>query len=45
VSVLERGTCTTRTSVGALAGLHGPAGFWIRVHGDTIRSIDQQYQP
>ena len=20
-------------------------GFWIRVHGDTVRSLDQQYQP
>ena len=21
------------------------AGFWIRVAGDTVRSLDQQYQP
>jgi hypothetical protein len=45
VTVLDRGTCTTRTSAAALARLHSPAGFWIHVHIDTIRSIDQQFQP
>jgi hypothetical protein len=45
VTVLARGTCTTRTTVAALAKARSKAGFWIRTYGDTVRSLDQQYQP
>ena len=45
VTILTGGTCTTRTTPAKLAGSVPPAGFWIRVHGDTVRSLDQQYQP
>jgi hypothetical protein len=45
VTVLTRGTCTTRSSVAALARSATRAGFWIRVQGDTVRTFDQQYQP
>ena len=45
VTVLTRGTCTTRTTVAKLARSLPPAGFWIRVRIDTVRSIDQQYHP
>jgi hypothetical protein len=45
VSVLTRGTCTTRTTAARLAKSLPPAGFWIRVRIDTVRSLDQQYQP
>jgi hypothetical protein len=45
VTVLARGTCTTRTTAAVLARSHPQAGFWIRIHIDTVRSLDQQYQP
>ena len=45
VTVLRRGTCTTRTSVAALARSASRAGFWIRVRNDVVQSLDQQYQP
>jgi hypothetical protein len=45
VTILARGTCTTRTTPAKLARSVPPAGFWIRVRGDTVRSLDQQYQP
>ena len=45
VTILTGGTCTTRTTPAKLARSVPPAGFWIRVHGDTVRSLDQQYQP
>ncbi|HEY1367463.1 MAG TPA: hypothetical protein VGF23_10130 [Gaiellaceae bacterium] len=45
VTVLTRGTCTTRSSVAALARSPTRAGFWIRVRNDTVRTLDQQYQP
>jgi hypothetical protein len=45
VTILTRGTCTTRTTPAKLARSLPPAGFWIRVRGDTVRSLDQQYQP
>jgi hypothetical protein len=45
VTVLTRGTCTTRSSVAALARSATRAGFWIRVRNDTVRTLDQQYQP
>ena len=45
VTILTGGTCTTRTTPAKLARSEPPAGFWIRVRGDTVRSLDQQYQP
>jgi hypothetical protein len=45
VTVLARGSCTTRTTAAVLARSHPRAGFWIRVRIDTVRSLDQQYQP
>lgn len=45
VTVLTRGTCSTRTTVAELAESMPPAGFWILVRGDTVRSLDQQYHP
>jgi hypothetical protein len=45
VTVLARGTCTNRTTVAVLARSHPQAGFWIRIRIDTVRSLDQQYQP
>jgi hypothetical protein len=45
VTFLARGTCTTRTTAAVLARSHPQAGFWIRIRGDTVRSLDQQYQP
>ena len=45
VTVLAHGTCTTRTTAAALARSVPQAGFWIRVRIDTVRSLDQQYQP
>ena len=51
VTVLRRGTCTTRISVvrfaNATAQTRRP-GFWIRVagrSGDSVVSLDQQYVP
>ena len=44
-TILTRGTCTTRTTVAALARSAPAAGFWIRVRIDTVRSLDQQYRP
>jgi hypothetical protein len=45
VTVLVRGTCTTPVTVSQLARSVPPAGFWIRIRIDTVRSIDQQYRP
>jgi hypothetical protein len=45
VTVLVRGTCTTRITVAQLAKSVPPAGFWIRVRIDVVRSLDQQYRP
>jgi hypothetical protein len=57
VTILTRGTPVTAISVSELAQIvkgknprHRPlfepkAGFWIRVSIDTVRSLDQQYQP
>jgi hypothetical protein len=45
VTVLEHSTCTTRTTVARLARSIPSAAFWIRVHNDTVRSLDQQYHP
>ena len=56
VTVMTRGPKATPISVAelarALAGKPTPhrlfepqAGFWIRVAGDTVRGIDQQYTP
>jgi hypothetical protein len=55
VTVLTNGTRTTRITVAVLArvlrGAKTPrlsepeAGYWVRVAGDTVRSLDQQYQP
>jgi hypothetical protein len=44
-TVLTRGTCSTPTSIARLARSKQRAGFWIAVRGDTVRSVDQQYQP
>jgi hypothetical protein len=44
VTVLARGTCTTRTTPAALARSVPRAGFWMRFRGDTVRSLDQQYR-
>ncbi|MGB2954111.1 MAG: hypothetical protein WBB74_12080 [Gaiellaceae bacterium] len=45
VTVLTHATCSTSTTVAKLAKSVPPAGFWIRVRIDTVRSIDQQYHP
>jgi hypothetical protein len=45
VTVLTHGTCSTPTTVAKLAKPLPRAEFWIRVHGDTVRSLDQQYHP
>jgi hypothetical protein len=57
VTVVTRGARSTRISVAELAAivkgrnprkraLYGPTlGFWLRVATDTVRSLDQQYQP
>ena len=56
ITVVTLGIKATRITVSALArvlaGKPTPrrlfepgAGFWIRVAGDTVRAIDQQYQP
>ena len=45
VTVLARGTCSTRTTVAKLARSGSRAAFWIRVRDDTVRSIDQPYDP
>jgi hypothetical protein len=45
VTVLARGTCTIPTTVAKLAKSVPPAGFWIRVRIDTVRSLDEQYRP
>lgn len=45
VTVLAHGTCSTRTTVAKLARSRSQAAFWIRVRGDTVRSIDQPYHP
>jgi hypothetical protein len=57
VTVLTRGVASTRVTVAELAQIvrgtnprHRPllepkAGFWLRVESDTVRSLDQQYQP
>ncbi len=44
-TVLTHATCSTRTTVAKLAKSAPPAGFWIAVRGDTVRTIDQQYHP
>ena len=45
VTVLIHATCSTRTTVAKLAKSVPPAGFWIRVRIDTVRSLDQQFHP
>jgi hypothetical protein len=45
VTVLQHATCSTAVSVARLARSIPPAGFWLRVRIDTVRSIDQQYHP
>ena len=45
VTVLTHGTCSTRVTVARLARTMPSAGFWIRAHSDTLKSIDQQYHP
>jgi hypothetical protein len=57
VTVVTRGPRSTRISVAELAAivkgrnprrrpLYGPSlGFWLRIATDTVRSLDQQYQP
>jgi hypothetical protein len=45
VTVLTHATCSTPTTVAKLAKPLPRAEFWIRVHGDTVRSLDQQYHP
>jgi hypothetical protein len=45
VTVLARGTCSARTTVAKLAASRSRVTFWIRVRGDTVRSIDQPYHP
>jgi hypothetical protein len=57
VTVLTRGVSSTAITVSELAQIvkgknpkHRPllepkAGFWMRVATDTVRSLDQQYQP
>jgi len=56
VTVMTRGPKATRITVPefarALAGAKTPhplwepqAGYWIRVAGDTVRALDQQYTP
>jgi hypothetical protein len=44
-TALTHGTCSTPTTLAKLASQHPRAEFWIRVHGDTVRSLDQQYHP
>ncbi len=44
-TVLTHGTCSTATTVARLARSVPPAGFWIRLRNDSVRSIDQQYHP
>lgn len=45
VTILTNATCSTPTTVAELAKSVPPAGFWIRVRMDTVRSLDQQYHP
>jgi hypothetical protein len=45
VTFLRGGTCTTRTTAAGLAKSIPPGGFWIRVRNDTVRALDQQFQP
>ena len=49
VTVLTRGPCSTQITASELAQIvarrRPRPGFWIRVAGDTVRSLDQQYQP
>ena len=45
VTVLTHATCSTHTTVAKLAKPLPRSEFWIRVHGDTVRSLDQQYHP
>jgi hypothetical protein len=57
VTVLTRGVAATSITVSELAQivkgknpkhrslLEPKAGFWLRVATDTVRSLDQQYQP
>ena len=44
-TVLRHATCSTRITVARLANAIPRAGFWIRVRGDAVRSLDQQYRP
>ena len=45
VTVLTHATCSTPTTVAKLVKPLPRAEFWIRVHSDTVRSLDQQYHP
>ena len=47
VTDLVRGSCLRHTTVAALArsSERAQVSFWIRVHNDTIRSLDQQFRP
>ena len=45
VTVLVQATCSKRVTVAQLAKSVPPAGFWIQIRNDTVRSIDQQYHP
>ncbi len=45
VTVLTHATCSTHTTVAKLAKPLPRVEFWIRVHSDTVRSLDQQYHP
>jgi hypothetical protein len=45
VTVLRHTTCSTRVTVAQLAKSVPPAGFWIAIRNDTVRSVDQQYHP
>jgi hypothetical protein len=45
VTVLKNTTCSTHVTVASLARSGRPAGFWLRVRGDSVRAIDQQYHP
>jgi hypothetical protein len=45
VTILVGATCSKHVTVAKLARSIPPAGFWIRVRGDKVNSIDQQYHP
>ncbi len=44
-TILVHATCSTHVTIAKLARSMSPAGFWIRVRGDKVNSIDQQYHP